>query len=295
MTKNTSPLEFLENVLQSRKYSELEKKRVLKDLEVFCTRLKKGEYKKTDFAGNKFNIPERTQEFLIYLELYCYNAQTWAKILKPLKIHRYKRIVDLCPGWTPKIELALFYLSYTGEVLILDKEADSSERVIKFMELFHPQYTIQKKEQDLFEPIKESYEVVIANHIVDDLVLHYFAKKMDIKPKDIYEKEGIFEDLWKKILRKKENHMQEILPILIEIFSKIVCKGGIVLLSQYKSYIENLLDLDEAVEFTVVLLRKVTTKLCEEGFEHLDDITKKALKGFKGHFEAEQCFVLKKR
>jgi hypothetical protein len=88
--------------------------------------------------------------------------------------------------------------------------------------------------------------------------------------------------------------MNEIVPILVKILDDAVAPGGYLFLSQYKSMIEDLLGLDEAVEFNRQILKRVKKSLVAKRFKAYDNIPKKALRGFKGAFKASECCLLKK-
>lgn len=283
----------LDDYLNKNKTSGIELKRLEEDLQLVFDRLDKDEYKKGGFSKNKFNIPDRTKEYYVYLEFYCYLAKTWAKVLKEIGIDKYKTVVDLCPGYTPKIELALFYLNYSGRVLVLDKEMDSMKELVKFMNLFNPKYSITSKKIDVFKE-KQKYEFIVANHIVDDLVIDHFCHKWSIKPGDVYEVEGMLKKIWEKILKDTDKNTSEILPKITNLFKNISKKGSTIVISQYQSYIERLLDINSVTKFNKNLLGKLIYELKKAGFLNERKLVKKALDKYKGHFKSNECFVLRR-
>jgi hypothetical protein len=274
--------------------SQIELSHLNKDLETVLDRLEKDEYKKSGFNVNKFNVPDRTREFYIYLQFYCEIGQNWTPLLKAIDINKYKEVVDLCPGYTPKIELALFYSGYKGKVIAIDKDIDSPKRLVKFMELFNPPFKTIPEKIDLFDHFKSKYKVIIGNHIIDDLVVDLYCKKWGISKTEIYEKEGAITNLWAKILKDKDKNLAECLTKLVDIFERITAKNGIILMSQYKSYMEKLLNLDEAARFSRTLFKMIIKELCKIGFVNEQNLVQKALKNYKGHFGINDCCILRK-
>lgn len=289
--------EFLNKIaefLSGRKISLIEEKRLNKDLDAVFERLSKREYQRAGFSNNKFDIQDRTREFFTYLDFYCFMGKTWARVLKKININRYKQVVDLCPGYTPKVELALFYLGYKGEIMLLDQENSSTKQVEKFMQLFNPKYKIKRKKINLFGDLKDKYQIIIGNHIIDDLVIDYFCKKTKIKPSEVYEKEGKLVEVWKRIFADKKNITKNLVPKISKIFEKLMAKNGLILIAQYQSYIERMLDLKGVNSFNKNLLKEIAKTLCSKNFTDETGTVKESLRGYKGHFSANEIYVLKK-
>jgi hypothetical protein len=203
-------------------------------------------------------------------------------------------VVDLCPGYTPKIELALFYLHYKGRLVVIDKDAKAMGELEKFMELFHPPYILVKRAVNLFGENRRKYDVVFSNHAIDDFVMHYFGQKFSVSLHDIYEKEGIFVALWARILKNRKQNLEEMERVIVKILKSLVKKSGWLFLAHYKSYMERLLDMKGATQFNQELFQRVAEELCKKGFIRHDEIPKKAFAKFRGHFGSRECVVLQK-
>src|SRR4051812_8575526 len=83
----------------------LERGRLTNELNIVRQRLSKGDYKRFSYTANKFDVPNRARDFFTELEFYCLLGQTWTRLLGTLEVDRFSVIADLCPGYTPKIEL----------------------------------------------------------------------------------------------------------------------------------------------------------------------------------------------
>ena len=88
---------------------------------------------------------------------------------------------------------------------------------------------------------------MLGNHIIDDLVIDLIAKKENVTWKQLYEDEKLFERFWGKILNDKQNITKEILELMTNIFLEIVNREGYLCLSNYRSYMERLLDLKDVI------------------------------------------------
>lgn len=278
--------------LSSRGFSELELKRLLHDLESSYERLTKGEYLKSDFSYNRFHVPERTKEFYIYLEFYCAVAKTWAKVLGAMAVQNVERVVDLCPGWTPKIELALYYLGFKGEVVLIDYEQESTLEVVKFMELFRPAYSLEPLSLDIFSAHDFSAGLVLANHVIDDLLLGRLQNRYGYNINEVYKTEAQVRETWRRIMHDGGENADAMMPLLAAAFSRIVSPGGFLVLTHYAAYMERLLDLYPAVEYVQGILLRVVEQLCQRGFTARDDLREKAFEGFEGQFKKDEFFVL---
>ena len=190
-------------------------------------------------------------EFLLQL------GHDWERILKSLPLDNFSKIVDLCPGYTPKIELGLYFLHHKGKIHILDKDTMSVNSLERFISLFDPEFRIVKKCEDLFKSVKGSYDLVLGNHIIDDLAVYYFSQKAGISLDKFYANEEVAQQVWKGILAKRLDSVNEITEKIVDILDKVTGKGGYLCLSQYKSYSEKLFDMKEAYNFNKAVFKKV--------------------------------------
>ncbi len=284
-----SALQQLKRNTFNKKLSRIEEEGILNDLELINERLRKKEYKKGFFSINKFDVPSRTRQIYNELEFYSLIGRSWAKIFEKLDIHKFKKIVDLCPGFIPKIELGLFYFKYKGKVIAIDKDIESLKRLEKFLAIFNPKFSLEKKAIDVFRNL-EGYEFVTGNHIIDDLILYYFSKKRNINLNELYAKEDRMRDFWGSIEQNREEYLKEIVSVLVDLFKRMIGINGYLCISHYKSYMEKLLDLENAADFAQAAWQKVVEKLCQNGF--VED--KKILENYRGYFRKNEIKVLKR-
>ena len=287
-------LESLAGQLTQADYSEKEYRRLVRDLERVTQRLRKREYAQTDFCGNTFNVPERTQEFFYYLDSYFRNGRTWARVLERLDVKRYRSIIDLCPGWSPKVELGLFYLGFSGEVSLVDQSPDALKQLTDTLTLFAPRYHLKPIEQNLFSPHNLRGDLVVANHVIDDLVLSHFGEQKLFDYSAIYQAEEALERAWTAVLEHSPADRGEVIEKIAAALEQFVVPDGILVLTQYRSYLEELLDLDQSVGYSRKVLSAVVRSLESRGFIPEPELIGECLQGFAGYFGPEDCVVLRR-
>jgi hypothetical protein len=282
------------NFVNAKPLTGIEEKRLLNNLLTVHNRLIKRDYRKYGYSENRFDVPNRAIEVYTELEFYSLIGKTWLKILSALKIKNKSQVVDLCPGFVPKIELGLFYLQYEGEVIVIDKDSRALSGLIKFMDLFNPKFKISKKVINIFGRFKENYEIILANHLIDDLVLCYFSNKLKTKLSDVYAKEGNVKKVWEYVLRDREGNLDIMTMIIVKIFAQLIGSKGLICMTYYKSYMDKILDMDDAYNFNRRLFKRIARELLIRGFSEDKEIVKKAFKKGCGYFEPNDWVVLRK-
>lgn len=292
MEKNLKDISLL---LRGKRFTRLELERAARDLTTVEERLRRREYKKSSFSSNRYNVPERARDFFVELEFHSSLGRTWAAILKAVGVSRFRVVADICPGFAPKVELALYYLDYRGQVVVVDQNRAALNQLKKFLDLFNYDFKFKAQQEDFLHSCpKVTYPLVTANHIVDDLVINHYCRKENIAAADVYTKEECFKETWQAILSERKTFHQESLMLIADAFDARVRKGGWLLLSQYKSYIERILDLDQMCRFTRKHWRAVAAELVARGYRDRSKLAERALKGKSGHFGGRDCLVLKK-
>jgi hypothetical protein len=202
--------------------------------------------------------------------------------------------MDLCSGWAPKITLALFYSDYDGEAILFDQDKKSMTLLRNFMRLFNPKFSLKSYHEDFFNYQGLWFDFVIANHVIDDLILEYYCRTHAIPSKNIYKQEWMVVSLWGKII-KEEGFFEEIVTVFTKQFSNLINSGGLLCFAQYKSMIEWLLSLDTSVEYNIQIMREVSRRLEHTGnFSFLNEVPKKAFRNKKTAFSPDECIILKR-
>lgn len=282
-------VKHLQNLLRRKKLSRQARERLDKDLNAIYLRLEKNEYETSSLSQNVFDVSTISEQFYKYMETHTKIAKIWEKILKQLPLNNLKEIVDLCPGSAPKIELALYYNGYKGNVILFEKDKEATSRLIKFMQLINHELKIIPLNKNFFT-YKGKFNFVIANHALDDLIISYFAKKFSTSPNEVYRNEESYKKFWDKIYSNKNS--MEIVNHLTPIFSNLVNKKGYLCLSQYKSFMEKMLNLDSSYKFSRKVLLSVSRNLLNLDFENINiNISN----GTSNYFSLKDLVILRKK
>jgi hypothetical protein len=290
----TQILNTIQTFLRKKRISSIEKKRLQEDLETIYARLSKREYTIGGFSTNKFDVPDKTLEVFVNIDYYGKIGRTWARIFKELSVSRFHSIADICPGYTPKVELGLYYARYSGSVEVIDADKQSLIRLVAFMSVFRPEFKLHVSRKNIFAPSTVSYDVVTANHVLDDVILWHFARKLGVTLDEIYGSEQTYIRTWKQILSNKEKNIREITPLLVRSFDSLVRKGGFLCLAHYSSYTDRMLNQRKAYFFTQTVFHRVTDELASLGYTNKKELVNRALSTHREQFTERQCVVLKK-
>jgi hypothetical protein len=289
-------IQDIDLTINSLKLSQIEKKRLNNDLNVIFDRIKKREYIMTDFSSdNRFNIPDRTKEFFNYLDSYCDTWKTISKILNKLKVKNYDNVVDLCSGWAPKVTLWFFYSNYSKNLILVDKDKKSASKLINFMKLFNPEYKLKKVCFDLFWEFDFRSNFIVWNHIIDDLIVSYYSKKCNYNISNLYVSEKNLLKCWKNILNLWYDFKNDISNELFRILNKMSTKDWIIILSQYQSMIEYLLDMNDVTNYNKDVLLNVKEIFLKSGYEDIWGFLPEVLKWKKEAFKSSECIILRKK
>ncbi len=283
----------LRNAVVSKRLTLAAKKRLIRDLEAVLKRIGSGEYETSGIIENVFDVPEKTKQFYALLDSYSNIGRAWSSVLEHLSINSHDLVLDLCPGHAPKVELGLFYCNYKGDVVVLDKDREALAWLKKFVDLFNPSFNFISYRQDFFSLGLKKFPLVIGNHVIDDLILCYFAEKEGVSMREIYEKEGEFLKMWDKILVNRNINFREVVDAMARSFEGLVSDKGYLCLTQYKSYMEKSLNLNKPYLFAKAVFNELAKILRVRGFVKLNYINVKIRRDEKC-FKPSELVILKK-
>lgn len=194
----------------------------------------------------------------IRLDYYQQNIETWQTILQSFDFSSVSTIIDLCPGWAPKIELALLHTNFIGTLLAVDQSKDHLSFLKHLLDPFPKRYTMQYRNLHIFEnhPRLQT-DMLIGNHIIDDLLIEYYQKKNKQKPNPFVNMKTL-PIMWNDILADKEISAT-IFNNFIPFLDASINRNGFLLISHYPSYQEKLYGLQKS------------TKACMHFFKQLEN------------------------
>jgi hypothetical protein len=234
------------------------------------------------------NIPVR-------LDYYQYCIETWEKLLNSIDLRDKSKIIDLCSGWSPKLELALIKTNFKGDVFIIDESKENLQCLLALISPFNKNYKIKPVLADL---LKESCsihaDVVLANHIMDDLLISLYLKKRNLKINP-FESMILMKKIWKEMLIDKES-FNKIFYRLRNFLYSVTNKSGYILIAQYCGYQENLYGLCLASQACKKLAKRITDSLVDSGdFVEEKELIKNAFKYLKNPYFAEKDIICLRR
>jgi hypothetical protein len=254
----------------SKGHSEHERANLGRDLAAVEKRLAAGEYASTDFiAKNTFDVPRRTREFFAYMcSLDRLADRTGEAIRSALSSSsEVREVIDLCPGRIPKVEMALMRLGFGGSVTAADKDGEALADLEAFAKMLAPAFSLRVHATDVFAHTGQlKADLVIANHVIDDLLIDRHALELGIDTARIYEEEDELQSAWKRILGDRERLARTFPPALARSLAHFVGPGGRLLITQYAGYVETLLGGSEATEFFLHLFDSTVDELGRIGF-----------------------------
>lgn len=232
----------------------------------------------------------------IRLDYYQYCVETWIEIFKQIDFLKVETVVDLCLGWAPKIELALLKTGFKGKLYAVDKSQDNLKAFLSLIDPFEKQYQIILKQANILEKnnlFKNKADIIVANHIIDDLILNYYLKEKNIKEDDLFFNIDLLKKSWLEI-SKNEIVLNKVCNQLTDFIVKIVNPKGSIIISQYPGYQEKLYGLDEAYIISKKLLKKLKHDLLfKHGFqENKSFIEKSFYKSSFPYFNKENVICL---
>lgn len=282
--------------LSKKKFSSFELGNLEHDLAAVEARLEAGHYAHSDFiARNTYDIPRRTEEFLVYLQGYHEIAQIWAKVLKPIITENTKCVLDLCPGWAPKIELALHNLAFSGTVQMWDVDLSSTKRAMDYMKLFKPNYDLQQVGTNLLSGDSQiKSDLIVANHIIDDLLLYKFCMRNKIELSSLYGSESLLIAATEGIITDKKIQ-KEISSRLVSVVDTTLSKGGFFVISQYAGLFEKANHLDNWILFCKEILDDIKTELFKKSYHDQSNVIYNSLQNSEEkYFFGEDIFCVMK-
>lgn len=212
-----------------------------------------------------------TRNFPSRLDYYQSCTETWAEILKLLAVDRIKTIFDICCGWSPKIELALTRTSFRGNVILIDKSRENLAILHQFIDPIGKGFTITDLPIDILHiqsrlklsPIQA--DVIILNHVIDDLVVEYFSPPKNLTQTDKYYSDmNLLKSLWAKIVNQKTLQKQFLVQITNSLLS-LSRKNTYILIAQYQGYQEKLYHLDTAYKLCSHITDQIGDNLIKTG------------------------------
>lgn len=234
----------------------------------------------------------------IRFDYYQYCVETWKKIFARFSQKKLQTITDLCPGWSPKIEIALFRTNYSGIVNIIDKVPGHIDTLVTLVRSFPINFKLKPVVTDLLGPIITKIppaDLVVANHIIDDLLIDLYQKTKKTSHNNIFEDPDTYLEICQKII-KSPNLQDTIIHKLQNRLLHLINPSGYLLITQYQGYQEKLYSQNHLHQFYFETTRKLVQKLISQN--HFSVNRKLITPAFKNlpnpYFQPSEIFCLQK-
>lgn len=237
------------------------------------------------------NLPDRTHQVTVEAEFMASVGRLWARLLAPLGLERAGRAIDLGPGWAPKVELGLYYGGFKGHAVLINQDGNALETLGRFLRIFDLKYSLSTDQADLLSWQGEPGDLVLANHLLDDLLIDDHCRRTGADAGGLYARESAFREAWEQILRQPPGRERALVEALADAVARMTRPGGHAVFVQYPSYAERTLSLVDAVESGQRMLRGLGAALERRGFDDLSGQADALLEGAREPFEARHCLL----
>lgn len=257
---------------RNRRFSELEVDRYVADLGLANRRLVSREYQQSTFQPrNALRIPDRTEELFSDLTFYWSVGKVWEAIIKTVPLATDARVAEVGCGYVPKVAVGLHYADFRGTVDLLDTDDAALTHAERFLEMVGARCTPQTKQTTLFDETVGGYDALLANHLLDDLILARYCKQHGIESAQLYQREDLYAAVWNQIVASHDL-LAHFVPALAAALLKLVKPGGVVVFLDYPSFSHRALGLHAVIDTVRAATRQLRAYLRTAGATVLEDL-----------------------
>ena len=265
--KTNNGLEEVARALRERTLRNQERRRIEEDLSVMADRIRCGEYRKARFHRNVLNITDRARELVDDLAFFDELAEVWAALLKG--IPQNGTVLDIGCGPFPKVELGLRKAGFCGTATLVDLDKTALKQASQFLSFLNPDFRCRYVGKDVRQ-LRGSFDLVAANHLLDDLVLERYCRERGITVAQVYATEKRYRAVWDE-LGAAADTTGELAEELAKILARLVGPGGRIVLLDYPSHSHRSLKLTAPWRVARRLSADLVQSLTAHGFTGLAD------------------------
>lgn len=227
----------LQSKCQSNKFTGIEYERFARDLQLTMNRLESREYRQTSFRPrNMLTIPDRTEEIFQDILFFWSVGKIWCEIFNKLKISNKSSVLDFCPGYFPKVELGLYYAGFKGAVTMIEQDRIALKYSNKFLLFFDSKFEVRYCHGSLWSQQRNSgYDLIVANHAIDDLLLAEFCNLSEIPLSVAYQEERLYSECWSSIV-SNPSWIKTFVVSLSKKLNYLVSSNGKIVLLDYPGF-----------------------------------------------------------
>lgn len=212
-------------------------------------------------------VQKKNHEYLGYIHGCYQQAMEWKNFLQSLPIENISTLLDIGPGFSPKIEIALKKLQYHGQLTILDCTDNEFEKLQSYLNLFDIDYEVVFVKDNLISLKAERFDMIVTNHFLDDYLLNEYCKIEAQCIQSIYSNENYFKEATQQIIHRMDYKL--FVMQLVHAFLRLTKHQGFLVIRHYQSLTEKILELNDWVYFLDKFFLEMVHELQNEGFKLL--------------------------
>jgi hypothetical protein len=193
----------------------------------------------------------------IHLDYYLTASEQWAAVLAHFQLTEQSTVVEISPGWAPKIPLALYRQGFAGKYIGYDLSREALAQLQQFMEMIPAKFTAEYQCGDVLQSPLPPADMLVMNHVIDDLLLGRYGQLKS------YESVAELQKSWQALAQLPLATFQPLVKQLATNITNSLHQNGQLLLHQYPGYIETLHHLPAAWELTRVVTQQLVQTLLD--------------------------------
>jgi hypothetical protein len=231
----SAEIQKLSTVVEGLAVTSLEAKRCTEDLKTIEIRLRSREYEQSCFKPRgTLSIPDRTQELLSDLSFFWSVGAVWQNLFDRIELKPSASVLDIGCGYFPKVELGLYYHGFEGTVTLCDPHREALEQASQFLKFFRVPFEAQTHASTVWDIGEKRFDAVVANHVLDDLILASYAKEHSLDIGALYSDEDNYMAVWTAI--SKTTMPAGLLQQLVHTLITLLAPCGVILFLDYPSF-----------------------------------------------------------
>lgn len=190
----------------------------------------------------------------------------WSHIFRSFSLSESSRVVEFGCGFSPKIQLALKRINFAGRLVLVDIDSQALIAQNKFTPFLRPKFKVEIQHISLFKYPFQPEEIIVGNHIIDDIIASEFARKFDIDYTKIYKNHILQRHFWEDL--QKENITMQ---VTTDKLSKKIgtVELGTIVLNNYLSLFDMYHRLENRNQVCNAVLCDLTNKASKLGFQDI--------------------------
>lgn len=200
-----------------------------------------------------------------HLEWFKELATEWQSLFEQISISSASKIVEFGPGYSPKIQFALLQTPFKGQLVQVDLDIHTLNCQRLVNDLLGAKFQLSTWQGDLFDYSLEGVDILVGNHLIDDLVGQAFVQEQEVDYRDLLSDVEAQRALWERIGQNSQRSTK-ILEFLADKITELG-RNSVVVFNTYPSNFDLQGQLHQRVHCGIDFLRKgLRSALEEKGF-----------------------------